>query len=166
MRAPSTMWSLPAVSLPANGEPHHHCPVQQCGSGEPCEPLCLCVLPLPACPPTHHPALHPWEGTYAQAPNPGQWADTMALPSPPVFMSRLWRLSSTGTTLRTCLPTRLVVGSLALRWQCRTKIKNGFIRVIAVEVSLGCFAGSGCPNVLWETCEEHTICNSAFSRMF
>lgn len=30
----------------------------------------------------------------------------------------------------------------------QNKNKNGFIRVIAVEVSLGRFAGSRCPNVL------------------
>lgn len=166
MRASSTVWSLPAVSLPASGEPHHHCPVQHSAAvGSPAN-CCVCVCHLsPACPPSLHPALCPWEGTYAQAlesrPVGGHHGSAF-----PMSTSRLWRLSSTGTTVCTCLPTHLVVGNLELRWQCRTKIKNGFTRVIAVEVSLGSFAGSGCPNVLWETCEEHTICNLAFSRMF
>lgn len=120
-----------------------------------CELLCLCVPPLPGMSTTHHPALHPWEGTYAQAPESRPVGGHHGSAFPSVSTSRLWRLSSTGTTVRTCLPTRLVVGSLALRWQCRTKIKNGFIRSLQLKCLWAVLLALDV-RMSWETCEEHT----------
>lgn len=62
----SAVWSLPAVSPCQRGTlpPIQH----SVAAGSPAN-CCVCVCHLsPACPPTHRPALHPWEGIYAQAP--------------------------------------------------------------------------------------------------
>lgn len=168
MRAPCgpcLLWALPCGPCLPVGNPHH-CPIQHSVAAGSPENCCLCVPPLPGLSTNSWPSsasLGRNLRTSTRIPASGR---TPWLRLPPVSMSRLWRLSSTGTTVRTCLPTRLVVGSLKLRWQCRTKIKNGFIRVTAVEVSLGSFAGSGCLNVLWETFEEQPFATLHFSRMF
>lgn len=169
MRAPCgpcLLWVLPCGPCLPVGNPATTVLYSTAWLPEPWELLCLCVPPLPGLSTNSSPSsasLGRNLRTSTRIPASGR---TPWLRLPPVSMSRLWRLSSTGTTVRTCLPTRLVVGSLKLRWQCRTKIKNGFIRVTAVEVSLGSFAGSGCLNVLWETFEEQPFATRHFSRMF
>lgn len=126
----STAWSLPAVSLPASGDPTTTQPIAQCGSGEPRELLCLCVPTppaphCPACPSSRHPALHPWEGTRAQAPKSPASGQTPRLRLPHVSMSSLWRLWSTGTTVRTCLLyTAILFGCWKPRIEMTVQNKN------------------------------------------
>lgn len=158
-RVPCLLWGCLPVGNPP---PLTYSTVRQRGSLKTVVSVCA---DSPACPSTRHPALHPWEGTRAQAPEsrPVDGHHGFAFSLCPCLVCGDSRPLGHQCALD-CF-THLVVGSLAWRWQCRTKITNGFIRVIAVEVSLGRFAGSSCPRVLWESPREHTICNLAFSRM-
>lgn len=88
----STVWSLPAVSpavwsLPASREPRHHCPIQHSVAAG---ALRTVVSVCAASPRLVHQLIAqlciPGKESTHKHPNPGQWANTMAPPSPCVHV--------------------------------------------------------------------------------
>lgn len=151
----STTWPLPAGSLSAVETPHYHSSGAHNSRSGP-RNLCLCVPMTPCVISTHHPALHPREGTSTQTTD-SRPLDRLVLLLTFVSVS-VEAFFSIQTTVRTYLvPTMIPFGELeASNWDASAEQK--WVRVMTIEVFfLGrkCWLWVLCMNVLWETSKEH-----------